>query len=238
MFSRLISNLLKFRQMTVDLSYRVDFAWVGPWSKIFYLYKHLVTWATVHCDRRGLKWHFLSRLHPVRNWTNGQAWPVFTIHLLLKVGRAYLGRTWGLLAQRGHQGHPTNCPELLEHGHNPGVAAPHRVLERRVAPAVLNVKVNLHIWFHVISDIARWEKPCRSRWGISRRLDGFPHKQDGEPSSRRSLPCSCRLLPGRLSQEPSCHPEEEIRALEYDETEKRTCEAANNSWTSFRLCSS
>ena len=158
MFSRLISNLLKFRQMTVDLSYRVDFAWVEPWSKSFYLYKHLVTWATVHCDRRGLKWHFLSRLHPVRNWKNGQAWPVSTIHLLLKVGWAYLGRTWGLLAQRGHEGHPTDCPELLQHGHNPGVAAPHRVLERRVAPAVLNVKVNLHIWFHVISDIARWEQ--------------------------------------------------------------------------------
>ena len=123
-FPRLISNLLKFRQMTVDLSYRVDFAWVGLWSKAFYLYKHLVTWATVHCDRRGLKWEFWSRLHPVRNWKNGQAWSVSKIHLVLKVGRAYLGGTWWLLAQRGHEGHPTNCPELLEHGHNPGMAAP------------------------------------------------------------------------------------------------------------------
>ena len=136
--------------MTVDLSYRVDFAWVEPWSKAFYLYKHLVTWATVHCDRRGLKWQFWSRrLHLVWNWKNGQAWSVSTILLLLKVGRAYLGRTWGLLAQRGHEGHPTNCPELLEHGHNPGVAAPHCVLERRVAPPVLNVQVNLYIWFYI-----------------------------------------------------------------------------------------
>ena len=140
--------------MTVDLSYRVDFAWVEPWSKTFYLYKHLVTWATVHCDRRGLKWEFWSRLHPVRNWKNGQAWSVSTIHLLLKVGQAYLGRTWWLLAQRGHEGHPTNCPELLEHGHNPGVAAPHCVLERSVAPPVLNVQVNLYFWSHVMLDIA------------------------------------------------------------------------------------
>ena len=268
--------------MTVDLSYRVDFAWVEPWSKAFYLYKHLVTWATVHCDRRGLKWQFWSRrLHLVWNWKNGQAWSVSTILLLLKVGRAYLGRTWGLLAQRGHEGHPTNCPELLEHGHNPGVAAPHCVLERRVAPPVFDIQVNLYIWFYigyclyiwfcigyclyiwfcigyclyirfnVILDIAYifyctlyWifcqceNKPCRSRWGISRRPDGFRRKQDGELSSRRSLPCSCRLLPGRLSQEPSCHPEEKIKAFRNDETEKRTCEAANNSWTSFRLCSS
>ena len=136
--------------MTVDLSYRVDFAWVEPWSKAFYLYKHLVTWATVHCDRRGLKWQFWSRLHPVRNWKNGQAWSVCT----------YLGGTWWLLAQRGHEGHPTNCPELLEHGHNPGVAAPHCVLERRVAPPVFDVQVNLYIWFHVILDIAyiEWEQ--------------------------------------------------------------------------------
>ena len=215
--------------MTVDLSYRVDFAWVGLWSKTFYLYKHLVTWATVHCDRRGLKWKFWSRLHPVQNWKNGQACSVSTIHLLLKVGRAYLGRTWGLLAQGGHEGHPTNCPELLEHGHNPGVAAPHCVLERSVAPPVLNVQVNLYIWSHVILDIAYnlyvWfqsyigyclceTKPCRSRWGISHRPGGFPRKQDGEQSSRRSRPCSCPLLPGRLSQEPSCHPVEKIRVLE------------------------
>ena len=119
--------------MTVDLSYRVDFAWVEPWSKTFYLYKHLVTWATVHCDRRGLKWQFWSRLHPVRNWKNGQAWSVSTIHLLLKVGQAYLGRTWWLLAQRGHEGHPTNCPELLEHGHNPGVAAPKKNKDKKMA---------------------------------------------------------------------------------------------------------
>ena len=200
--------------MTVDLSYRVDFAWVEPWSKAFYLYKHLVTWATVHRDRRGLKWQFWSRLHPVRNWKNGQSWSVSTIHFCSwKLGGPTLVGLEGSSLSVDMRGTPLTARNFLSMATILGwlhlTASWRGVLPHRSSTSRSTCIFDFTLLYWILPSE---NKPCRSRWGISRRPDGFRRKQDGELSSRRSLPCSCRLLPGRLSQEPSCRPEEKIKA--------------------------
>ena len=166
----------------------------------------------------------------------------------------WTGRLLTFLAQSGHERNPLQGSELFEHGHNsgieiwssgrneqllPGMVAAYSVLQRSVSPSVFNIQVNLlvKLVFTCIGVVSLYLAGFNEVFDTGRVVLNTS-KMKGSPSivvahvhvnASQIGSLKCHLVSLGRSLEGVC----KVWLVN-----KCTWDAANKSWTSFRLCSS